>query len=178
MADRLAKVREKYFPGIGEGEGDNLTPEQMQLKLQAIGQENQALKQQLGQASKIIETDQAKQQATLQKASMDNQTRLAVAQLGHQEAAAGDALTMAIEKLEQQFEARQNELDRQLELFLKKLEMAHDVAMSAAGGRTMETTRDRGQETERGREDERSQGQTRGSESSSESGYDQPQEGA
>jgi hypothetical protein len=75
IADLLKKMREKQFPGLEPGdEQQGPTPEQAQ----ALGQENQMLKQQLQQAAQMLQQEQAKQQAMLAKAQMDNQTRLEI----------------------------------------------------------------------------------------------------
>src|SRR3972149_2285011 len=58
IADRLAKVREKQFPGLGEGEDGQVPPEQLQAQLEAMKQELQVKGQQLEQAAKMIETQQ------------------------------------------------------------------------------------------------------------------------
>lgn len=81
IAKRFAKIREKQFPGLGEGEDGQPTPEQMQGQLEQMGQ---ALKQMEGQFKGVVqalETEQAKQQATMMKAQLEAQTASQKAEL-------------------------------------------------------------------------------------------------
>lgn len=79
IADILKKVRDKQFPGLGDENEDS--PEAMQAKLQAAEEQIKQMGQQLQAAAKALETDQAKQQATLQKADMDNKADLQKAEM-------------------------------------------------------------------------------------------------
>lgn len=79
IAKRLAKLREMKYPGIGEGEDGEVPPEQAAMKAKAMEQQVQQLTQQLQQAAQAMETDQAKQQATIAKAQMDAETKQRVA---------------------------------------------------------------------------------------------------
>lgn len=82
LADLLKKMRDQQFPFLAEGnEGEAPEPEQLQSQIQQMGQQIEEMQKQLQGAAQQIETDQAKQQAMLQKAEMDNQTKLQIAKL-------------------------------------------------------------------------------------------------
>ena len=97
----------------------------------------------------------------LEKAKIDAQTKLQVEGMKHQESAAEDALNMALQKLDEQHEASQAALDRKLEIFLAQFKAAHETALAAAQGRSVEMSQDRGQEKGQERESESSRGQSR-----------------
>jgi hypothetical protein len=79
ISKRLAKMRELQFPGLGEGEDGQPSPEQVQMKAQAQEQQLKQLQQQLQQAMQALQTDQAKQQAAIAKAQMDADTKAKIA---------------------------------------------------------------------------------------------------
>lgn len=160
LADMLTKYRDKQFPFLVDKEGEQPTPEQLQAKVQAMEQQMGEMQQMLQQAGQIIETDQAKQQATIKKAQMDNEAKVAIAQMGTQKEAQSAALDVHLQKMEEAFEARQNAMDRALEIWLAKFKAAHEVGMGAAGGKSMEFQREGGQETGEERESESSGGET------------------
>jgi len=155
-ADMMAKYRDKTFPFLADNEEGAPTVEQLQAQLEAAKAQGQEMQQQLQQAAQAIETDQAKQQATLQKTQMDNQTKVQLAQIEQQakqaEQAREDALKLTLQRMDEAFKE-----------WLAKFEAAHEVAMAAAGGNTMTRTRENGQE----QEGERSEDRTSGSSSAS-----------
>lgn len=174
-ADLMKKFRDMKFPGLSEDGKQPLTAEQAQSKVAALEQQMQMMQQQLQAAVMAIETEQAKQQAVMAKAQLEAQTKLQLAALEQQGTAKEGALEVALEKMEEmqqqqqrQFEALQATLDRRLELTIHREEMAHEVAMADAGGRTATYSRNQGQESGQEQENENSQGQTQGQESSSE----------
>jgi hypothetical protein len=151
IAKRLAKVFELRHPELLEGADGAPAPAQLQA-------ENMSLKQQLQQASmfiqqiqKALETEQAKQQATLEKARMDNETKLAIAEQNNQ-------VKLMIEGVVGELQTRLAALEHAQMTQARHEEQAHDVAMAAAGGRTMSISRDRGQEQGQEQTDETSQG--------------------
>lgn len=81
MAERMAKVRERQFPGLGEGEDGVPPPEQVQAQMQGMQQQMQQMGQQLQMAMQAMETEQAKQQASIAKAQLEAQTRMSEAQM-------------------------------------------------------------------------------------------------
>lgn len=165
ISERLAKWREKQMPGLGEEKDGQQSPEAIAMRAQALEQQVQELTQQLQQAIQAIETDKAKQEATLQKAAMDNQTKLAVEQMKAKAEEREDAIKIALVKMEQLFEAVQNALDRAHEEKLATRQAAeqraHEVGMAAGGAHTVTRKREDGQEQGAEQERESSQGQSR-----------------
>jgi hypothetical protein len=173
IADILKKVRDKQFPGLGEDEDQAPSPEQLQAKLQAMEQQGQMMQQQLQLAIKQIETDQAKQQATIEKARMDNEAKVALAKLDAQTEASQEQTKVMLQRMEEQFQAIQAALDRDHEERMQQEKLAHEVGMAAAGGKTLTFGHEGGRDTDEERSDER------GTDSSRESGTEassQPEE--
>jgi hypothetical protein len=189
MAERLAKVREQKFPGIGEGEEGQLSPQQANMRVQAQEQMIQQLNSQLQQLADEIKTDKAKQEAAMLKAQMDAQTK-------QQDIAAKErmntqdnetALIIAqmkatLDRMNAQMQAQQSEKDRehegriqseqaQREDMARFEDRAHEVGMAAGAGKSMTFSREGGQEGEREQEQERSAGRTK--ERSQEAGAEQ-----
>lgn len=78
IADRVRKVT-----GMGDDEGQP-DPQQLQQQLQQAGQMMQLLTKELDAKTKLLETEAHKLQADLQKASMDNATKLEIAKINAQ----------------------------------------------------------------------------------------------
>lgn len=187
ISKRLAKVREQQFPGLGEGEDGQPSPEQLQTQNQGLQQQLQVLQSQLQAAAQALETDKAKQEAdivrtqmanqtTLQKAEMDNMTKMAIERAKQEQTAVSAGFERLMLQIEQRFEAIQNALDRRQELRIHHEEMAHDVGMARAGGQTFSRHVERGSETGQEREQETSQGAS--SESIEESSAEPQADGA
>ena len=87
MADRMAKVREQKFPGLGESEDGQIPPEQMQAQFQGMQAQMQQMGQQLQAAMQALQTEQAKQQAAIAKAELDARVKMQQAELSMREAA-------------------------------------------------------------------------------------------
>jgi hypothetical protein len=188
IADILKEMREKEFPGLGQDKDGQATPDQLKAQLSAQAQQMQLVQAQLQQAMEAIKTDQAKQQAQIMKAQLDAQTKSQVAQIESQTELAianqNNQTKLAIEKLAasvqalveerkgadellsraegQAHEVGLQETKLQHERLKQDKDHAHDVAMAAAGGNTMEFTREGGQESDQERSDERSEGSTEG----------------
>lgn len=81
IADLLAKMRDKQFPGLADDEDEGPTIEQVKAKAEQMGQQIQMMQQQMGEMAKALETEQAKAQATLAKAQIDGQTKVQVAEI-------------------------------------------------------------------------------------------------
>ena len=81
MADRMSKVREKREPGLTRKEGEAPDPEQVAAENEHLKGQLQEMGQALQQLQQEIQTDAAKQQATVAKAQIDGQTKLAEAQI-------------------------------------------------------------------------------------------------
>lgn len=139
---RMKKVVEGAHPEFFKADQEGAeTPEQLRAMLKAGQMQIQQLQQQLEMAAKAIETDQAKQQAALEKANIDAQTKLQTEKMGAdaeamlaemdarvkiqiEEMRAESEMkiktiqeTAETERLEmqQRFDAMQSELDRQAE---------------------------------------------------------------
>jgi hypothetical protein len=189
MAERLAKVREQKFPGIGEGEEGQLSPQQANMKVQAQEQQIQALNQQLQQLADEIKTDKAKQEAQMLKAQLDaalkgqdiqarermntqdNQTALMIARM--------DAVLEQFKLAQQgqqaeqdrEHEGRMVSQEHQREDVSRMEDRAHEVGMAAGAGKSVTFSREGGREGEREQEAERSAGRTK--ERSQEQGAEQ-----
>lgn len=123
---------------IGDEMADLIAPkpdaEPNPQELQQLQGNVQQLQQQLQQAMEYIKTEQAKQQATIEKAHIDNAGKIAVARIG----AAKSALDTAAEAMEERLstgltiahEATQAEADRQHEAAMATMQATHG-AMAA-----------------------------------------------
>jgi hypothetical protein len=154
---RMKKVIEKANPDFYKADKPGAeTPEQLRQMLSAATQQIEGLNQQLQMAMQAIQTDQAKQQAQLEKANIDAQTKMQTGQmnaetqtqLAQMEAmlkvkleemqAEADLKIKALQEaaeterlvMQQRFEAMQSELDRQQEE--KNLERQAEIAQSQA----------------------------------------------
>lgn len=163
MADRMAKVREKQMPGLGEGDNGQPPPEQLAAQAQALQQQLQMAQQQIAAMGKALETDAAKQQAQIEMARMDLERTRLDNESRERIAAANNETKLAIEGLNAQIVRINLALEHAFDTRARHDDMAHDVAMAAAGGRTIEMSREGGQE----------QGQEQGQESEQGS-YPQP----
>ena len=119
IAKVLKQVRDKQFPDLdGDAEGQP-SPEQLKAQIGQMGQQMEMMGAQLEAAIKAIETDQAKQQATLLKAQMDNETKLRIAQGDNETKLAlaeiSSRLDEFLEALKVRHQADENEADRELD---------------------------------------------------------------
>jgi len=156
-ADLMKALREKQYPGLGDDENAPPSPEQLKAQLEAQGQQMQMMQMQLQSAIKAIETDQAKQQATLLKTQMDNQTKERIATSDNEVKLAIEGLKVQME----QFLALQNAAHEQR---MAHEDHAHEVAMAQAGGTKLSMERSRGEDSESEESRESSQGASRTSE--------------
>ncbi len=125
LADILAKMRDKQFPGLVGGEDGQPSPEQMAAQMQQMGQQLQAIQAQLQAAMKTIETEQIKSQAALQKAEMDNQTKLQIAGMEQQS-------KVMLEHLKGELEQIRLAIEGAHESRMKDADRAHETAMAVA----------------------------------------------
>lgn len=161
IRDRLLKLIEQAHPGLTKKDGQE-TPEQLRAQLQGAAGKIQQLEQMLQQASQAMQTDQAKQRATMEKAALDNRTKERVA-------LASDATDVRITQMEGQIKllveqmklaeaARQREHERAM----GRVDFARDRIAAAEGAEATERAEGREDErVERGadREDARSRDQ-------------------
>lgn len=129
ISERLKKMREMQFPGIGEDEDNQMSLPQAMAQLRQLQGQLQQMQQALGQAQMEIETDRAKQQATMQKAQMDNETKVQLAQLEAQ-------IKLAIEQLKQTGKADEATIkvaeadeDRLHDTEMQEDQQAHEVGL-------------------------------------------------
>ncbi len=126
IADLLTKERDHAMPWLSEPkDGEEPTPEQMKSENQALKQQNQQLQQQVQQAAMAIQTEQAKQQAGLQKAQMDNQTKLEVEKLKAQ-------VQLLIQRGADETKVHVAAMDHAAQNREGQEERAHDVALEVA----------------------------------------------
>ena len=154
LADLLQKVRDQQFPFLGEDEEGQPTPDVLKSQIGALQQQLQGMGMQMQAAMKALETDQAKQQAQILKAQMDNESRERIA-------AANNETKIAIEGFAQRMVVLEQILAKLADREARHEEMAHDKAMAAAGGQSMTVSRSRGQDGEREGSQEMSDGDTR-----------------
>jgi len=150
IAEILKKVRDQQYPSLVAPPGEE-TPDQLRAKIQGMQQQQQQLQQQLQQAQQANETEQARQQAVIQKAQIEAQSRAQVenmdsmARVQAEQIAANVKLEiermkaefqLALQRQEQQFEARQAELERMHKERLAEEEDSQEYAHMIAGKRT------------------------------------------
>lgn len=125
IADLLGKIRDRQFPDLDADEDGQPSPEQMKAQMQALKQQLQIKDQQLKAAATALETDQAKQQATVQKTQIDSETTLNKAQMDNE-------TKLALQSLEQKFDMAMEMLKHGHESKMEALKTQHEVALSAA----------------------------------------------
>lgn len=136
IADRLKKI---FDQGVGRGLVDDKqqgpTPEQLQAQMSGMQQQLQLTHAQLQGAMQEIKTDQAKQQAAIEIARMNNAAKIEVARISASKEASNQAAEAAEERLatglQLQHEAEQGALDRAHEQELAQHDAAHEVGMAA-----------------------------------------------
>ena len=137
IAKILKKVREKEYPGIDKdddaGEPDAA---QLQQQLQQAQQIMEQGQQEMAALRHQLEMEQAKAQATLQKAEMDNQTKMAVEQ-GKASAAAER------EQAKEDAAARLLQMEQAFDLMITRMEHEHQARMAAAAAATAEEASER-----------------------------------
>lgn len=160
-AELLTKYRDSKFQGLTGDKDQQPTPEQMQAQLAGMQQKLQEGQQMLQSAIQQIQTKQAEQEGKIRVAEIQreadiqlqilrNAGAVAVAETNAQ--AKGAILAREAQNeaqalgREHAFEADQAERERQQAAEQTKLGMAHEVGMGAAGGTTMNVSREGGQE--------------------------------
>lgn len=122
IAEILGKLRDKQFPGLTDEEGAE-DPAQQRAKVQALEQQVQMMQAQLQAAIKAIETEQVKQQAVLEKAQMDNATKVKIAEIEQGQRATLEQLRLQVQRVE-------NMLQRAHETERDEFEAAHETGMA------------------------------------------------
>jgi hypothetical protein len=144
ISKRLEKMREMQFPGLGDDEEGGMTLQQAQAELMKMQQQLQELGQAHEAAIKKIETDQAKQEATIMKTQMETESRKGIEEFK----AKVDLMLEMIKqqgKLREGDEARahkvtEGELDREHETERDEFEAAHEATLAM-----LKPTRERGE---------------------------------
>lgn len=124
IADILKVVRDKQYPGVAMNKDEQPSADEMRARLAAAEQQMQQMQQMLQQAGMEIQTDQAKQQATIAKAQLD-------AQVKQQASSEDNAVKLKIAEMDNQtklaiatLQAGQDEQARKLSLMLELLTAA------------------------------------------------------
>lgn len=172
MAELISlAIRLKSVGPLGDAMADLISPpkeDQGQPSVQQV-QELQAQLQQaqqmLQQAQMAIETDQAKQRATIDKAKIDAQAEVMIAKLRESTAVAIAKLQHLVKpSQEAQAEAIEQDLERQHERIMQEDEQQHEIRMAGiqaavADRQTAGQQRHQSVEAERGRQHERESGE-------------------
>lgn len=118
----LKKARDKEFPDLDTAEPGEETPEQLRAQLDAAKAKIQQAEQLMAQMKQAIETDAEKQKATIEKARIDAEAKMALA--------AQDAQTKAqLEELTQKFDAMLEQMKEQSAAELQAMNNAHEMRM-------------------------------------------------
>lgn len=171
ISERLSRLREKTNPGLGEEKDGQPNPEQMQAEVMALKQQLQEAQQKVAQAADLLKTEQAKQQATIEKAKIDadrelriqamkDATSIAVAkinaaakgaiqagELANEQLALAEEITHEEEvtKFQAAHEAALLAEKHAHENAKAKFQAAHEVGMAGAGAHSVTMSRDQGQ---------------------------------
>ena len=134
ISDVLKKVQDQQFPGLKDDDGQD-DIDSLKAQLAAGKQQFDQAKQAIQEMTQQIETDQAKQQAMLQKAQMETQAKMQMGQMDAQQEAAqaksDGMLQIMVEKLKAQADM---ELERMKEEFaMQKLEQEQRFEALQAG---------------------------------------------
>lgn len=161
ISEILKKMRDKQFPGIDQDDDGMQNPEQLKAQLQAMQQENQQLKRMLQQTTQAIETDMTKQQAIKEKAGVDAQKAIKVAEINAsarlEEQRMESALALILKRMEARDAMMLEMLKQQGQAQQAQMREGHEqgMARAQAGMTMMESERGReseSEEAERGRE--------------------------
>lgn len=131
IAERLKILRKQTIgPLEGEDEEGPSLPQAM-AQIQQMQQQLQQMQQALGQAQLEIETDKAKQQATLQKTQMDNEVKMALAQLDAQLKMALAQMQQGVKSGEMDIKMSEGDEGRKHERAMQEDAQAHEVGIKA-----------------------------------------------
>jgi len=172
VAEILRKVRDQQYPFLVDDEDQN-SPEAMAARAQAMQGQLQQLQQAYQQAAQALQTDQAKHQAQVEVAQIRAQVEMELAklkaQLELQVAESKNAADITVARIKAATQAVSDESKLREEALATGLkleadrearheEMAHDVAMAHAGGRTVTTSRSQGRDGESEESNDMSEG--------------------
>lgn len=157
ISELLKKDQEAKNPHLVDDEA--MTPERAEQENARLKQENQQQKQLLDMAAKAIETDKAKQQATLQKAAMEAESKAAADAVKVQIAEINAAAKIQEQAMEARLAMALEEMRQEHERLMAQHQSAHEAAMGGeqAGAEAAEAARGRefeAGEAEAGRQSE------------------------
>jgi hypothetical protein len=134
IAELLQKMRDKDMPWL-TGEGPEMSIEQAQAKIQSLTQQVQEMQQMIEQGKKMLESDQLKQQATMQTEQMKSQTTLQKAQMDNESkeriATGEQQMRIALEAMKQRMDQMEAMLQRSHEKDLEQTNAAHESALES-----------------------------------------------
>ena len=123
LSELLKKMRDKQFPGLDNDEENGPTVEQATAKVQQLEQQLQMMQANLQGAIKAIETEQVKQQSTMQKAQLDAQVTMQKAQLDNQG-------KLQVEEIKQQTALMLKALEGKLQQILQAQKIGHETVQA------------------------------------------------
>lgn len=132
LSDLLKKMRDKQFPGLDNDEENGPTIEQATAKVQQLEQQLQMMGAQMQGAMKALETEQVKQQATMQKAQIDAQVTMQKAQMDNDS-------KVAVEGIKQETQLMLKALEGKLQQILQAQKLGHET-VQAESDKTHEAT--------------------------------------
>lgn len=118
----MKEVRDQKFPGLDKAEPGQETPEQLRAELEASKAKLKEAESIMGQMKQAIDTDQAKQQAQIEKARIDAEAKMALAGQDAQ-------TTSQLEELTQKFDAMLEQMKQQSAAELQAMDNAHEMRM-------------------------------------------------
>jgi hypothetical protein len=125
IAKILRKMRDQQFPGLADEPGQQKDAEALESENQALKMKLQEQGKQLEQAAKMLETDKAKQEATLQKAQID-------AQSDQQKGATDAAVKQEVARIQQETQLAIEKMKIEAQLVIEQIKMASQAAQGAA----------------------------------------------
>lgn len=161
-AELATEYRDMKFQGLGKPKDGTVTPEMLQKKVKSQEMQIQQMQQAGSELQKQLETDQAKQQATMMKAQMDaqmkdkeiaadfakaqleSQTRIQVAEIAAGAKITADKLDAVISLALDRSKSAQAAFDRRHEAQLKHTDLAHEVATTLGGQEHDQSMADQG----------------------------------
>ena len=129
ISDRLKRMREQQFPGLGGEDEEGMTLQKAMTMLQQLQQQQQQLTQQLNEATQALETDKAKQEATILKAQLDAATKKEVAELEAKVRLMLEGVKGKVKSEEVAFKVADSADQREHEVDMQDDQQAHEVGI-------------------------------------------------
>jgi hypothetical protein len=128
LSETLEKLRDIQYPQLFDKDAES--PEALHAKVLSLTQQLQQMQQMLEEATKAIETEQVKQQAILQKAQLDNQTKLEIERMRAETNAGLEQIRVQLEAMKSQSATLEAERQREHDRHADAEKRAHEVAMA------------------------------------------------